>query len=249
MSLVFVPEGESLMGASEGDLYATSDEHPEHVVFLDAFWIDSTEVTNAMYAHCVAEGACSRVAEDASLSREDYFSDASCRGYPVVEVSWLQAEAYCRWADRRLPTEAEWEKAARGTDGRVYPWGDAAPTGATANLCGNNCPNEANTPEIDDGFYDTSPVGSYPAGVSPYGALDMAGNVWEWVADWGDTHYYSTAPRENPMGPETGEFRVARGGSFMSPAEGVRTTIRAYFPADLSGGPYTGFRCALGEGE
>jgi formylglycine-generating enzyme required for sulfatase activity len=129
-------------------------------------------------------------------------------------------------------------------DGRLYAWGDDSPPGATANPCGSDCANEANTPGLDDGFYDTSPAGTYPAGASPYGALDMAGNVWEWVADWGDTRYYSMSPGENPMGPETGEFRVARGGSFMSPSDGVRTTIRAYFPPHLSGGALTGIRCA-----
>lgn len=245
MVLRFVPAGSFRMGATEQDVFASPDERPEHIVELDAFWIDSTEVTNAMYGMCVEDGACTPVAEDRSFSRSRYHSDPSCGGYPVIEVSWYQADAYCRWAGRRLPTEAEWEKAARGTDGRIYPWGNSPPTGSVANLCGTDCPNELRAAGIEDGFYDTSPVGAYPQGASPYGALDMAGNVWEWVADWGRADYYSVSPSVNPSGPETGDVRVARGGSFMSPPDGLRVTTRAFLSPESSTGAFGGFRCAL----
>lgn len=245
MILKYVPAGDFVMGAAEDDPYGTPDERPQHEVLLDAFWIDATEVTNAMYSLCVREGSCTTPAKDSSLSRKLYFPEPSCAGYPVVEVSWQQAYEYCQWAGRRLPTEAEWEKAARGTDGRMYPWGNEPPTGELANFCGTDCTNEANAPTVDDGFFDTSPVGAYPDGASPYGALDMAGNVWEWVADWGRADYYSSSPSANPLGPASGEARVARGGSFMSPPEGMRVTVRAFLSPDVSAGAFGGFRCAI----
>ncbi len=245
MVLVYVPAGGFLMGASSEDPNALDDERPQHNVYLDAYWIDSTEVTNAMYALCVAVGACTPPAEDASFSRSPYYSHPTCAGYPVVHVTWLQAHDYYEWAARRLPTEAEWEKAARGTDGRRFPWGDQAPTGTLANLCGSECPSEPNAPSIDDGFFDTAPVGSFPAGASPYGVLDMAGNVWEWVADWWQADYYATSPETNPSGPSTGFTRVARGGCFTNPPAGIRTTVRASLTPTVPTGEFGGFRCAL----
>jgi len=244
MVLVYVPAGEFLMGASALDADALDEEKPQHRVYLDSYWIDSTEVTNAMYAVCVSQGACTPPGEEASFSRREYYSHPACSGYPVVHITWQQAHDYCRWAGRRLPTEAEWEKAARGTDRRIYPGGNEEPDGSRANLCGSVCPNEANEPSIDDGFFDTSPVGAYPAGASPYGALDMAGNVWEWVADWGDARYYSVSPYSNPTGPETGHMRVLRGGAFTSPPPAIRVTVRAFLNATVSSGEFGGFRCA-----
>jgi formylglycine-generating enzyme required for sulfatase activity len=249
MVLVFVPEGEFLMGASVTDVEAFDDERPQHTVYLDAYWIDSTEVTNAMYAQCVADGACTLPDEEASFSRSPYYTSPTCARYPVVQVTWEQAQAYCEWAGRRLPTEAEWEKAARGTDGRIYPWGNDAPDGSRANLCGSECPNEANAPGIDDGFFDTAPVGNYPAGASPYGALDMAGNVWEWVADWWQAGYYAVSPAANPGGPSSGETRVARGGSFANPPAAIRATVRASLLPTASTGDFGGFRCAVTAGD
>jgi formylglycine-generating enzyme required for sulfatase activity len=245
MILVYVPAGTFIMGASSTDPDAFENEKPQHSVYLDAYWIDSTEVTNAMYALCVADGECTSPAEDASFSRSLYYSHPTCGGYPVIQITWQQAHDYCAWAGRRLPTEGEWEKAARGTDGRVFPWGNQAPDGTRANLCGSECPNEANDPAIDDGFFDTAPVGSYPAGASPYGTLDMAGNVWEWVADWGQADYYSVSPAVDPLGPSTGDTRVLRGGAFTSPPQGIRVTNRTFLTPTVPTGEFGGFRCAL----
>lgn len=243
MILVYVPAGEFLMGAAVDDPVALEWDKPEHLVYLDAFWIDSTEVANAMYALCVADGSCSPPAQDGSFTRSSYHTEASCGAYPVVHVSWDQAQEYCQWAGRRLATEAEWEKAARGTDGRLYPWGDEEPTGAMANLCGIECRAEPNDPAIADGFVDTAPVGYFPADSSPYGALDMAGNVSEWVADRGDDGYYAVSPASNPTGPTTGDTRVIRGGLFGIIPRGARVTVRSFLPP-YAANEDTGFRCA-----
>ncbi|GIK71666.1 MAG: hypothetical protein BroJett021_06540 [Chloroflexota bacterium] len=205
-----VPAGEFIMGSPES--VGDDDEHPQHTVYLDAFWIMQTEVTNAQYARCVAAGACS--APDNS-----YWQDPAYGQHPVTDVDWNQAAAYAQWVGGRLPTEAEWEKAARGTDGRTYPWGDEQPDSSLANCCGF--------------VNDTTPVGSYPAGASPYGALDMAGNVWEWTADWYDSGYYSQSPAQNPTGPAGGDYRVLRGGSFYVDSAFVRVAGRRRYNLDL----------------
>jgi formylglycine-generating enzyme required for sulfatase activity len=245
MILKYVPAGEFLMGASETDAAANDDERPQHMVALDGFWIDSTEVSNGMYASCVKEGACTPPVEDSSLSRRTYASAPSCSGYPVVEVSWQQAADYCHWAGRRLPTEAEWEKAARGTDARVFPWGNDYPSDAVANLCGRECLRiEPRDPGIDDGYLDTAPVGSFEIDRSVFGVLDMAGNVAEWVADRGQADYYSVSPSVNPAGPIAGETRVFRGGAFVTIGSAARLSARGYLlPTTTSN--FIGFRCAL----
>lgn len=194
---VYVPAGEFMMGSPDG--IGGFDEHPQHSVLLDAFWIMQTEVTNAQFAKCVATGACT--APDNSRWQDTAYAD-----HPVTAVDWSQANAYAEWVGGRLPTEAEWEKAARGTDGRTYPWGDEQPNESSANCC--------------NFVGDTMPVGSYPAGASPYGLLDMAGNVWEWTADWYDSRYYGESQYSDPTGPTGpffGDLRALRGGSFLLP--------------------------------
>ena len=188
--MVLVPAGTFQMGCDSahnggyGCGAAHSDELPLHMVTLDAYRIDRTEVTNAQYAQCVAAGGCTVPADYSSSTCSPYYNKATYAKYPVIHVTWHQADAYCRWAGKRLPSEAEWEKAARGaSDTRAYPWGDGTPTCALVNGDVNGyC------------VGDTNAVGSYPAGVSPYGALDMAGNVWEWVNDWYSDTYYSVSP-------------------------------------------------------
>ncbi len=240
MVLVYVPVGEFLMGTRD-DQEGGSDELPQHTVYLDAFWIDKTEVTAAQYRRCVETGACS--APD--LGGYCTYDADGKSDHPINCVDWDQATAYCAWTGRRLPTEAEWEKAARGADGRIYPWGDAwdVQTAPRFNFSDKNDPTGPSTDEVDDGFATTAPVGRFPAGASPYGALDMAGNVWELVADWYDENTYTTAPRENPIGPGTGSTRVLRGGSWKYSADDVRAALRCRDSPGSRGG-FVGFRCA-----
>jgi len=199
MVMVYVPAGEFQMGSTEAEVDAAlelcnqyyrgcerrwfEDERPIHPVALDGFWIDQTEVTNAQYARCVAAGACDPPAESGSSSRDSYYGNSAYEDYPVIWVSWDDAVDYCAWAGGRLPTEAEWEYAARGPEGRTFPWGDGF-DGTRLNYCDANCELDWSDGAVDDGYADTAPVGSYPAGASWVGALDLAGNVWEWVVDW-----------------------------------------------------------------
>jgi formylglycine-generating enzyme required for sulfatase activity len=242
MLMVYVPAGEFTMGAQAAPA-ALPGEEPLHGVYLKGYWIDSTEVTNAEYAACVAAGACDLPDSDGSYLRSSYFSHETCADYPVVHVSWFDAQVYCEWAGRRLPTEAEWEKAARGTDGRIYPWGNEPPTAERANFCDDNCPSDQRDTSVDDGYTDTSPVGSYPDGAGFYGALDMAGNVWEWVADWSQIDYYSVSPPANPSGPSEGKTRVVRGGSWVNIPQMLRASNRWAAKPEISTDGF-GFRCA-----
>jgi formylglycine-generating enzyme required for sulfatase activity/predicted Ser/Thr protein kinase len=251
--MVYVPAGTFWMGSSE-DEPGNVDARPQHEVYLDAFWIDRTEVTNAQFtAFLNAQGNQTESgmtwlnvrAEHYLIEEVDgqYQPKSGYEQHPAIEVTWYGANAYCVWAGKRLPTEAEWEKAARGTDERIYPWGDEF-DGTRVNFCDANCDPDGENADWDDGYADTAPVGSYPAGASPYGALDMAGNVWEWVADWYGEDYYAGSPDGNPAGPETGEYRVSRGGSWSYSPIGVRAADRT---RDPPGGSYgdNGFRCAL----
>ena len=227
MPMVYIPSGEFLMGSDDGE---DDNEGPEHTVFLGAYWIDQTEVTNAMYEECVEAGACEKPAYIISNSGKLYFGFSQFDNFPVIFVNWDQANDYCTWVGRQLPTEAQWEKAARGVDGRPYPWGGAEPEESLANFKNNM------------GY--TTEVGSYPNGASPYGVLDMAGNVSEWVADWYDGGYYSSQDKwSNPTGPNTGIYRVIRGGSWNYKSIYIRTTNRGWSTVPSSSRSILGFRC------
>ena len=202
-------------------------QSPSHTIYIDAFWLDQTEVTNAMYAKCVGAGMCEPPTKKSSNTRGSYYGNPKFDDYPVIYVNWYMAGSYCEWAGRRLPTEAEWEKAARGTDANIYPWGNGAPNKDLLNY---------RWTELND----TAKVGLYPKGASPYGVLNMAGNVGEWVDDW-----YDAYPGGDPNGdPGFGKmYRVQRGGSWSQ--------IDAFVPSYGRAGtdPTTsfsgnGFRCA-----
>ncbi len=223
---VYVPAGPFTMGFNGG----YPDEGPEHTVTVGAFWIDRTEVPNGTYEICVQAGDCKPPAKHNSNGIDNYYGNPQYADYPVIFVSWSDAQNYCDWAGERLPTEAEWEKAARGTDRRMYPWGNTAPDPTLANF--------------GDNKWDVVAAGNYPAGASPYGALDMAGNVWEWVADWYGSNYYSSSPAENPTGPDSGTGKVLRGGSWNFDVPGLRTSYRLSKDPTYTA-PDAGFRCVL----
>lgn len=235
--MLFIPAGDFLMGSVKSDTQANQDEKPQHLVYLDDFWIDEVEVSNEAYRQCVEAGSCTL-----PQIRSGIFSDGDL---PVVGVNWEQAATYCRWAGTRLPTEAEWEKAARGVDGRIYPWGDQF-DGSLLNYCDANCVADWRDFGSDDGFRYTAPVGSYPVGASPYGVLDMSGNVWEWTADWYSVDAYADSIYKNPIGPEDGLQKVIRGGSWYYPSQSVRIARRH---KDVAASAYDniGFRCALSD--
>ncbi len=231
MVLHYVPAGEFLRGSLDTDQKALAYEMPQRSITLDAFWIDETEVTNAMYARCAQAGICRALVSAQSATHFNYYGDAQFQDHPVVYVNWEDARTYCAWAGRRLPTEAEWEKAARGVDGQLYPWGDTDPG-----------PTRTNFRSLKG---DTTQVGAYPENASPYGAVDMAGNVWEWVGDWYKGSYYRDAdsPLINPQGPSATKTRGLRGGAWNSDLAAIRTAYRfQYGPTSRSDS--IGFRCA-----
>jgi formylglycine-generating enzyme required for sulfatase activity len=238
-AMVYVPAGAFWMGSEEDSPEANPNEMPPHPVSLDAFWIDRTEVTNAQYERCVKDEGCDPPAERATHVYGDYYGESQYDDYPVVQVDWGQARAYCAWAGKRLPSEAEWEKAARGTDRRIYPWGNEF-DGNLANFCDGLCTFDHRDRAWNDGYVSIAPVGSYEGGASPYGALDMAGNVHEWTSslDW-PYPYNARDGREDPDGAGP---RVVRGGSFGAGWPGVRTASKeARPPAEI--GVDVGFRC------
>jgi serine/threonine protein kinase len=228
MVLSFVPAGPFLMGSAGNDTYAFPDEKPQREVTLSAFWIDQTEVTVAQYQLCVTARVCK--APTSCTSGSPNYGDPSMRNHPVRCISWYGARDYCEWAGRRLPTEAEWEKAARGVDGWLYPWGNAEPSCNMANYGG--CVGR------------TTSVGLYQSGASPFGALDMSGNVQEWVADWYDPDYYVVSDVMDPEGPAAGESRVLRGGSWVFEPFLIRSANRNWTEPEESKTSY-GFRCAM----
>lgn len=228
MILLYVPAGEFLMGNDE-----VSTASPLRTVYLDAFWIDQNEVTNAMYQKCVETGICTPPHKTTCGNRYEYYGTEIFANYPVMNVDREQAQTYCAWVGRSLPTEAQWEKAARGTDGRTYPWGEIL-TKDYANY-GN-------------GSRGPTPVRSYNSGKSPYGAFDMAGNVWEWVAD---TYApYTENALVNPLGLDEGTIGINRGGAYGNVPHNIVTYFRGRIDLTdeykLWGSPWSanGFRCA-----
>jgi sulfatase modifying factor 1 len=238
---VLVPAGEFEMGA-EGPP-AGPDEAPKHRVLLDAFSIGKYEITNRQYRLFVkATGHRPPTNEDPkyNLWRGDTLLEG-VEELPVVNVDWNDAIAYCKWAGGRLPTEAEWEKAARGTDGRTYPWGNEPVTGNRSNFSIENI-------TFWDGPATLAKKDQYDYGKSPYGAYEMAGNVWEWVQDWYDEGYYKNSPAKNPNGPASGTARVIRGGGWNSNPETVRSANRSkHNPTETR--IYIGIRCAKDSGD
>lgn len=223
MTQVYIPEGKYLMGNADE---TNGKDSPAHVVYLDAFWMDQVEVTNAMYEKCIQASGCTTP----TVNFNPYYGKWVYRDYPVVYVTWFQAEEYCQWAGRRLPTEAEWEKAARGTDGRTYPWGNSLPNPRLANF--------------DLGLRgEAISAYRYPLGASPYGVLNMSGNVREWIADWFAPDYYRTSPLANPTGPASGTERSLRSGSYNEDRKEI-AVFRRYNHDPKSPGLSRGFRCA-----
>lgn len=224
--MVEIPAGEFMMG-SDGT-QALEDERPSHRVWLDAFSIDLHEVTTAQYAAFLS------VQNRAAPWQWESVDLVQHGDRPVIGVDWRDAEAFCTWKGKRLPTEAEWEKAARGTDARLYPWGNQAPTGDLANFA------------LGARFSYNQvlfPVRSHEPGKSPYGLYHMAGNAYEWVQDWYGTNYYDSSPDRNPPGPSQGQFKVLRGGSWSDLPKYLLTYGRFRLSPETKNS-YTGFRCA-----
>lgn len=219
MDMIPIPAGKFSMGSDDGD----DDEKPVHTVNLTAYYIDKYEVSVAQYRRCVEAGIC------AEPFTWPAFSEPNA---PVVGVTWDDAKNYCEWVGARFPTEAEWEKAARGTDARTFPWGNQEQDCTLGNYV------------VQDAECVGSPaeVGSYPGGASPYGVLDMAGNAFEWVADWYAADYYADSPARNPQGPESGIFKVARGGSWARDEVSAADRHTIGLPSDPDSD--FGFRCA-----
>ena len=251
--MVLIPAGTFQMGSITGDV----DEAPVHRVELDAFYMGQHEVTNAEYqafvtatGHPVPRGigytaVYERLKQDYEPWSDPRFNHPD---QPVTTVTWFDAAAYCEWAGKRLPTEAEWEKAARGgLEVTRYPWGNAEPNNTTANFADSQTDFEWRSVDVNDGYLFTAPVGSFPP--NGYGLFDMAGNVWEWCADWYSSTYYSDtqgeeSPHRNPKGPDIGERRVLRGGTWYRDAHTIRNAERiSDYPNNSLN--VVGFRCAM----
>jgi formylglycine-generating enzyme required for sulfatase activity len=243
MRMLFVPGGVFRMGNDDAEF----DEAPSHLVRLDPYYIDQTEVTNSQYALCVEDEVCRPPDRPSATYHPAYYGDPGFDDYPVIFVSWNHARDFCNWRGARLPSEAEWEKAA-GFDPlqaikHTFPWGDIF-DGTLLNYCDTNCPRADRDTDFDDGHTDTSPVASYAGGRSPIGLYDVSGNVMEWVGDWYDPDYYESSTDTNPLGPLDGEFKSLRGGSWLSGVDEVRVSGRSSFEPSVSRANL-GFRCAL----
>ena len=222
-SMVLVPAGEFTMGSLGGD----PDEQPVRQVYVGAFFMDKHQVAVSQYGRFLEATHQERPPDWTAMNKPAY------QNRPIANVDWAEADTYCTWAGKRLPTEAEWEKAARGTDGRTYPWGNEPPTRFHANA----------GKEVFSNRGTLTPVGTFEAGMSPYGIYDMAGNVWEWVSDWYDQDYYKSGPVQNPPGPRKGDYKVVRGGSWGSGTDDLRAANREVHVPSFRGFG-TGFRCA-----
>jgi formylglycine-generating enzyme required for sulfatase activity len=221
--MVLIPQGEFWMGAEDG----LPDARPMHRVYVSAFWIDKHEVTNRQYRHCVESGGCTPPKDRTA------YDDPALGEHPVTNVTWTQAHHYCQWRGKRLPTEAEWEKAARGTDGRLYPWGNSDdPLKTRVHMADRKTPRNG-----------TAPVGSQDFAVSPYGVADLVANVSEWVNDWYADDFYRSSPARDPQGPARGSFRVLRGGEAAERPLEMRASFRGWDEMTYWG-PSLGFRCA-----
>ena len=229
--MVYIPAGEFIMGTSDEQIDALlrqfpnwnrslfDDEKPQRRVYIDGYWIYKYEVTVTQYRKFCDETGRKMPVEPDWGWQDDH---------PIVNVTYNDAAAYCNWAGVQLPTEAQWEKAARGTDGRIWPWGNEW----DANKCNN----------FQTGPRKTKPVDSYPQGRAPYDVMDMAGNVWEWCADWYDGNYYASAPERNPHGPVSGNWRVLRGGSWSDDSPSYLRAAYRDGSNPGSGNRYNGFR-------
>ncbi|HSM55732.1 MAG TPA: bifunctional serine/threonine-protein kinase/formylglycine-generating enzyme family protein [Candidatus Sulfomarinibacteraceae bacterium] len=240
--MIFMPGGLFRLGNDEGE----SDEGPSRMVRLDPYYIDETEVTNGAYAQCVAAGECESPAYTRASFYPDYYGNPEYDDYPVIYVNWEKARQFCEWREARLPSEAEWERAAGFNPEQgvkyTYPWGDEF-DGALLNYCDANCYKQEKDSGYDDGYGDTAPVGSYPEGRSPTGVYDMLGNVMEWTNDWYERNYYTSAPEVNPLGPLDGFSKSVRGGSWLSERDELTVTRRTFYqPNDHRAN--LGFRCA-----
>ena len=234
--LVLIPAGSYPMGVPVGDRDGGRDEYPRHVIDIAAFYIDKYEVTNGRYLEFV-KATDHRVPQNPKNPTRNLWEGVSIpeslADRPVVNVDWADASAYCTWAGRRLPTEAEWEKAAKGNHDWRFPWGNVEPTNKHLNF---------NQKWI--GERTLMPVGSYESGKSPYGVYDMAGNVWEWVNDWYDAKYYEKSPAKNPPGPASGTKKVIRGAGWQNETPTVRIFTRVDSDPTIRN-ESTGFRCAM----
>lgn len=241
--MIYVPAGIFRVGDDEGE----NDAKPSRLIQLEAFYIDETEVTNGAYSQCVTAGGCDRPDSPNATYHPAYYGDPAFVDYPVLFVNWYDADKFCEWREGRLPSEMEWEKAAGFDPAQViklrYPWGDQF-DGTRLNYCDASCNRSDQDSTTNDGNQDTAPVTSYESGRSPLGLYNMLGNVMEWVGDWYDPRYYAKATEANPLGPADGDFKVLRGGSWLSPLEDLGVSLRAFYDPLVSRANI-GFRCAM----